>query len=106
MRVDEFIPNSVKNVFQDNSVINNKTKDSQENTNSIDFESLLTNKLGEVNDKQVEADNITNQFVQGDDVDVHKVMLSTEEAKLSLELAVQIRNKLVDAYQELSRTQL
>lgn len=106
MRVDEFIPDSVKNVFSDNSVINNKTQASQKDNNSIDFESLLTNKLGEVNDKQVAADNITNQFVQGDDVDVHKVMLSTEQAKLSLELAVQIRNKLVDAYQEISRTQL
>lgn len=106
MRVDEFIPDSVKNVFSDNSVINNKTQADQKDNNSIDFESLLTNKLGEVNDKQVAADNITNQFVQGDDVDVHKVMLSTEQAKLSLELAVQIRNKLVDAYQEISRTQL
>ncbi|EYE88826.1 hypothetical protein Q428_06015 [Fervidicella metallireducens AeB] len=33
-------------------------------------------------------------------------MISTEEARLALELAVQIRNKIVDAYQEISRMQI
>lgn len=45
-------------------------------------------------------------YIQGDNTDIHNVMLSTEEAKMSLELAVQVRNKIVDAYQELNRMQL
>ncbi|AAK80121.1 flagellar hook-basal body complex protein FliE [Clostridium acetobutylicum] len=111
MRVDEFIPDSMKSILTKNTsntnVINeNQTSGDANGTNSVDFGNILNEKLQEVNDKQIDADNTTNAFIQGDDVDVHKVMLSTEEAKLSLELAVQMRNKLVDAYQELNRTQL
>ena len=71
-----------------------------------DFLSMLKGKLDGINDSQITADKVTNSFVKGDETDIHKVMLSTEEAKMSLELAVQIRNKLVEAYQELNRMQL
>ncbi len=73
---------------------------------STNFLDTLKEKLNEVNDKQIEADNLTQKFIKGEEEDVHKVMLSTEEAKLSLELAVQIRNKLVDAYDEFNRMQI
>ncbi|MCR3757822.1 flagellar hook-basal body complex protein FliE [Clostridium felsineum] len=111
MRVDEFIPDNMKNILagslpSNNVIGGNKANEDQNSTGSVDFGSILNEKLQQVNDKQIDADNTTNDFVKGDDVDVHKVMLSTEEAKLSLELAVQMRNKLVDAYQELNRTQL
>ncbi|MBN4049298.1 flagellar hook-basal body complex protein FliE [Clostridium estertheticum] len=75
-------------------------------TKSTNFLDTLEEKLSEVNDKQIESDNITQKFVKGEEQDVHKVMLATEEAKLSLELAVQIRNKLVEAYQEFNRMQI
>ena len=73
---------------------------------SSNFLDTLKEKLNEVNDKQIEAENITQKFIKGEEEDVHKVMLSTEEAKLSLELAVQIRNKLVEAYEEFNRMQI
>ena len=75
-------------------------------TKSTNFLDTLQEKLSEVNDKQIEADNLTQKFIKGEETDVHKVMVSTEEAKLSLELAVQIRNKIVDAYQEFSKMQI
>ena len=71
-----------------------------------DFLSMLKEKLDSVNDKQITAEETTESFIKGEDVDIHEVMLATEEAKMSLELAVQIRNKLVEAYQELNRMQL
>ena len=73
---------------------------------SNNFLDTLKEKLSEVNDKQIEADNLTQKFIKGEEDDVHKVMLSTEEAKMSLELAVQIRNKLIDAYEEFNRMQI
>ena len=75
-------------------------------TKNNNFLETLEEKLSEVNDKQIEADNLTQKFINGEEEDIHKVMLSTEEAKLSLELAVQIRNKLVEAYQEFNRMQI
>ncbi|WP_234119833.1 flagellar hook-basal body complex protein FliE [Clostridium hydrogenum] len=101
MRVDEFIPSNVMNVLQGGQ--NNQNANGN---NNISFGNILEQQLSAVNDKQVDAENTTNQFVAGDDIDVHQVMLSTEEAKLSLDLAIQVRNKLVDAYQELNRTQI
>lgn len=101
MRVDEFIPSNVMNVLQGGQ----NNQNTNEN-NNISFGNILEQQLSAVNDKQVDAENTTNQFVAGDDIDIHQVMLSTEEAKLSLDLAIQVRNKLVDAYQELNRTQI
>lgn len=77
-----------------------------EEKKSESFFDTLKQKLDEVNEKQIEAENKTEQFVKGEETDIHEVMLSTEEAKLSLELAVQIRNKIVEAYQEINRTQM
>jgi flagellar hook-basal body complex protein FliE len=67
---------------------------------------VLNEQLNKLNDKQVEADNYINDLISGKDVDLHQVMIATEEARLSLELAVQIRNKIVEAYKELNNMQL
>lgn len=71
-----------------------------------DFFKYLQNELDKVNDQQINAENSTMDLITGDATDIHQVLITTEEARLSLELAVQIRNKLVDAYQELIRLQI
>lgn len=104
MVINEFVPDS--KIF-DNVISNNKNNKQNDGQGQISgFGDFLKQKLDEVNDKQLNAENTTQSFIQGDDVDIHKVMLDTEEAKMSLELAVQVRNKLLDAYQEINRTQL
>ena len=106
MNINQFIPSStIANLdsFAGAGTNNNMKAD----TNSgLDFSSILKDKLDGVNAQQVNADNITNQFIQGDNVDVHQLMLSGQEAQMSLQLAVQVRNKIVEAYQELNRMQL
>nr|WP_242966635.1 flagellar hook-basal body complex protein FliE [Clostridium paraputrificum] len=52
------------------------------------------------------ADKSTEAFVKGEDIDISEVMLAGAEASASLQFAVQVRNKLVEAYQEISRMQL
>lgn len=107
MRINEYVPDSSIfdfNKVQQNNNIDNSDKSQNENSIS-DFASVLKGKLDEVNTQQVQADNSTKEFIEGDRSDIHNVMLDTEKAKMSLELAVQIRNKFVEAYQELSRTQ-
>ncbi|MBU3202960.1 flagellar hook-basal body complex protein FliE [Clostridium algidicarnis] len=99
MKVNGFVPDS--SVF-DNMKINNKEKqEKQEN-----FLDVLKQGMNSVNDKQVLADSNMESLIKGEQMDVHKVMLATEEAKLSLQMAVQVRNKLVEAYQEINRMQL
>lgn len=83
-----------------------KTNSTTGNSAGISFLDTLKEKLDDVNVKQIDADNLTQKFIKGEEEDVHKVMLSTAEAKLSLEMAVQIRNKLVDAYDVFNRMQI
>lgn len=91
------------------SFLNNITlQNSKSNTSnaSVDFSQYIKSALDSVNTKYLEADAITNSLVTGDAQDIHTVMLATEEAKLSLELATEIRNKIVDAYNALMNVQV
>uniref|UniRef100_A0A7C2EKC5 Flagellar hook-basal body complex protein FliE n=1 Tax=Ammonifex degensii TaxID=42838 RepID=A0A7C2EKC5_9THEO len=70
------------------------------------FGEVLSRAIKEVNAAQVRADEAIKAFLSGETKDLHQVVLATEEAKLMLELAVQVRNKVVEAYQEISRMQI
>jgi flagellar hook-basal body complex protein FliE len=106
MNINAFVNNTqISNDLQKNAGVTDDNTTGTEN-NGVNFLDTLNQKLNDVNDQQIAADDITQKFIKGDETDVHKVMVSTEEAKLSLELAVQIRNKLVDAYQEFNRMQI
>jgi flagellar hook-basal body complex protein FliE len=87
------------------SLSSQKLEDTSEKE-GLSFIAELRKKLDEVNEDQIKAEAVTEAFIKGDDVDIHQVMLINEEAKLSLQMAVQVRNKLVEAYQELNRMQL
>ena len=108
MKINEFIPNNY--IYSRLKAINEEKDETkvniQEKNNSLEFSDILKNKLDEVNDKQIVAEKTTESFIKGENTDIHEVMIKTEEAKLSLQLAVQIRNKLVEAYQEINRMQV
>lgn len=72
----------------------------------VDFDEMIKDYLGEVNDLQIAADEGTNRLITGETDNVHEVMIATEEARLALQLTVQIRNKVLDAYQELIKMQI
>ena len=70
------------------------------------FGKALTDAIGSLDKLQQEADAGSVQLAAGEPVELHDVMLSQERASLSFELAVQVRNKLVEAYQEIMRMQV
>ena len=70
------------------------------------FEEVLKNAVNKVNDAQVSANNDIESLIKGDDITMHEVMLSTQEAQISMQLMLEVRNKLYDAYKELSSVQL
>jgi flagellar hook-basal body complex protein FliE len=70
------------------------------------FGNLLNSLLKEVNSSQVKADEALKGFLSGEIQDLHQVVAATEEAKLMFELAVQVRNKVIEAYQEIARMQI
>src|SRR5438128_701507 len=67
------------------------------------FGQFLQDAISEVNKAQVHAGDMAARFAAGEPMDVHQVMIAAQEAGVALNLAVQVRNKVVDAYQELMR---
>jgi flagellar hook-basal body complex protein FliE len=46
------------------------------------------------------------RLAKGEDIDIHQVMIAMEQASTALQLTLQVRNKMVDAYTEIMRTQI
>ena len=67
------------------------------------FGDFVTGAIQDVHASQVNADAKVQQFITGRTGDVHEVMLAMEQARMTLTLAVEVRNKVVEAYQEISR---
>lgn len=74
--------------------------------NKIDFKEMINNEIEKLNNSQVKADKLTQDLISGEIDDLHTVLIATEEARLSLELAVQVRNKVIEAYKEINNMQL
>jgi len=68
-----------------------------------EFGNMLTDFIGDVNKSQIDASRSTQSFVNGEEIEIHDVMIAGEKAKTSLELLMEIRNKTVDMYRELTR---
>jgi len=70
------------------------------------FLNSLSDAFGQLNDQLTAADASMSSFAAGGSADVHTVMLQMEEASLSLKTASDVRDKLVEAYQDIMRTQI
>lgn len=70
------------------------------------FHEILQASLKQVNNMQQHADVLKQKTATGEIYDLHQVMVATEEARIALELTMQIRNKIIEAYQEISRMQV
>lgn len=74
--------------------------------NKSSFKDIIDQTLKNLNESQIKAEETVTNFLTGEVKDIHTVMIVLEEAKLSMQLAVEVRNKLVEAYQEISRMQV
>jgi flagellar hook-basal body complex protein FliE len=75
-------------------------------TTPDDFGQMLSNALDRLNQMEGTANNAATSLAAGEDIDIHQVMLTMQEADISFQLALQVRNKLVEAYQEVMRMQV
>ncbi|MEW5898686.1 MAG: flagellar hook-basal body complex protein FliE [Bacillota bacterium] len=73
---------------------------------SPSFGEMLNEALEEVNAAQVKADQLQIKFLTGEVQDLHQVVIAMEEARLLTSLAVEVRNRIVESYQEISRMQI
>jgi flagellar hook-basal body complex protein FliE len=66
----------------------------------------LKTSIAGVNQSQIVADRAAENIVAGDTKNLHEAMIRLEEADISLRMMVQVRNKAVEAYQEVMRMQV
>ena len=70
------------------------------------FADALPSSIGEVNAMQQKADAAITALATGEKVSLHETMIAMEQADVSFRLMMQVRNKIVEAYQEILRMQV
>ena len=70
------------------------------------FGQLLGQMVSEVSGKQAAAGDAVSGLLAGQNVPLHRAMIAMEEASVSFQLMVEVRNKLLESYQELMRMQI
>lgn len=73
---------------------------------SGEFASWFSQQLSDVNSSLIKADHGVQQLAAGDAANLHQVMIDLEHAKLSMQLVMQVRTHLLDAYRELMQMQM
>lgn len=70
------------------------------------FAQMIDRELAELNASTMAAETAMRDLAAGKPVELHEVMISLEKARLSVQTFVQVRNKLVESYQDLMRMQM
>ena len=73
---------------------------------SGNFSSLLENAIQSIEQPGAQADQAVQSFLNGENEDIHTVALATQKASLAFDLGLQMRNKVVAAYQEVMKLQM
>ncbi|MCS7272892.1 MAG: flagellar hook-basal body complex protein FliE [Fimbriimonadales bacterium] len=71
-----------------------------------DFGRLLSEVISQVNEAQQHSAELAQRFARGEPVDEQTLVLAMERASLAFQLVLQVRNKVLEAYQELMRLQV
>jgi flagellar hook-basal body complex protein FliE len=66
----------------------------------------LKHAINTVNQAQIEADQAVQELATGNEKDIHQTMIALEKAEVSFQLMMQVRNKIVSAYEEIMRMQI
>lgn len=93
----------------DKILTNGLTQPSQKtnsSSNTGEFAKLLKNSLENVNEKQVNADKAMADIATGEVKDLHQAAIAIGKAETSMKMMLEIRNKALSAYKEISRTQI
>jgi flagellar hook-basal body complex protein FliE len=72
----------------------------------VSFGRVLSDAIGRVEGYRAGSENAMKSFLSGEEHDLHKVAMATQQAEVSLELFLQVKNKVVQAYQEIMRMQV
>ena len=78
----------------------------KDQANGSTFQSIFKGAVDTVDGTQKQANQAIEDFLSGNTEDVHSTVLATQRAELTFELFMQVRNKMISAYQEIMRMQV
>lgn len=103
MKVNDLrFPELIKNINPDLTT----NKSPKEDSAKLTFADTIKSFLNTVNDKQIEAGDKVAEVIQGESEDLAGAMSALQESNLSFQLMLEIRNKLIEAVQEVNRMQV
>lgn len=73
---------------------------------AANFMGSLKEAIGQINDAQTGASRAVDALVTGQSTNIHQTMVAMQQADVSFQLMMQVRNKLVTAYEEIQRMQI
>jgi len=94
----------LSSVNQGFPVQNTQTGNKAENKTS--FKDMLMDAIMNVSNLEKEADRITEDFIAGRTDSIHSVLIAAEKASISLDMVIEVRDKMLDAYNEIMRMQI
>jgi flagellar hook-basal body complex protein FliE len=75
-------------------------------SSKMDFAQELRTALGNVNDMQVDSERAMSDIATGSVKDLHQAAIAIDKAEISMKLMLEVRNKALNAYKEITRTQM
>ena len=90
----------------DTPVSNTQKESGKVGENKGSFGDLLKNKIEEINKLQSDADSAIAKVALSDSGSIHEAMIALEKASISFKTMMKVRNKLLEAYQEVMRMQV
>ncbi len=87
------------------SQLNLDIQDTQrkDNAKSASFADFLNTAISQVNDLQLQSESLNTALAAGKTDNIHQVMVAAEKAEIALQFTLQVRNKILEAYQEIMR---
>ncbi len=80
--------------------------EAQNNDKGTGFADMLQNSINEINSLQQQSAELKNALVTGEINELHQMMIAAEKSSLAFQFTLQIRNKVIEAYQEIMRMQV
>lgn len=94
----------INRIGNNNNLLNNTLVKKKDKTPS--FSDTLEKYIESVNNDQIAAQDSITKFLKGETKDVHSTIISIEKAEVSLQMMLQLRNKVIQGYQEIMRIQV
>lgn len=79
------------------------SSNSGSSTEGVSFGEFLNSAIQQVNSLQLESEQLNEALAMGLTDNIHQVMIASEKAEMAMQLTLQVRNKIMDAYQEIMR---